>query len=291
MKQIITSILPDALVQAMQRLSLARKLRHRYSVLPFTIDDLPQATNRSGYASGTAKMSMPYLKTMEKLRSYHAAGPIGPNKFWEYPWILSNLHLEPHLTILDAGCGRAPLQYFLAEMSMKMHGIDPKENVGWHGIDRRLARKYGVNIDYRIEGMEKISYPSEYFDRVISVSVIEHCRARHIKNDLQTPQDKADKKLQARMIKEMARVLKPNGLLIITVDVIYPVNGAILEANVDMMNLIDSSGLELVGDKPKYGFYGYDDFDMQALMRDKDVDVQDYSSVKGTSLGIILRKP
>ncbi|MBL8025795.1 MAG: class I SAM-dependent methyltransferase [Fibrobacteres bacterium] len=291
MKEQIIKLLPSSVVQTLQKFSLANKLRHDYKRLPFSIDDLPVSTMKSSYAITKDKLSMPYLKTMEKLRSYYAAGPIGPNKFWEYPWILSNLELKPHLSILDAGCGRAPLQYFLAEMSMKMSGIDPNENVGWHGIDRRLARKYGVDIDYRVEGMEKISYPDESFDRVMSVSVIEHVRACHVKDELLTPQCEADRLLQGKMMQEMARVLKKGGLLIITIDVMYPAEGIILEANINVKNLIESSGLQLVGPEPEAGFYGYDNFDMQAILRDNEIDVQDYTGVKGTSLGLILRKP
>jgi 2-polyprenyl-3-methyl-5-hydroxy-6-metoxy-1,4-benzoquinol methylase len=290
MKEQLSKLLPRKVVHTLQRISLASKLKHDYKKVDFSIAELPKATDSSSYAVLDEKLSIPYLKTMEKLRSYHAAGPIGPNKFWEYPWILANLHLEPHLTVLDAGCGRAPLQFFLAEMSMKMTGIDPNENVGWHGIDKRLARKYGVDIQYKVEGMEKIGFPDESFDRVISVSVIEHCRADIVKDDLRTPQSKADKKLQAKMMKEMARVLKKGGLLVVTVDIFYPINGSIIESNIDIKNLIDASGLELVGDYPAHGFYGYDNFDIQALMRDKNVDVQDYEGVQGTSLGFILRK-
>ena len=46
------------------------------------------------------------------------------------------------------------------------------------GIDRRLAKKYGLNIEYRVEGMERISYDDGTFDRVVSASVLEHCRAK-----------------------------------------------------------------------------------------------------------------
>jgi len=93
---------------------------------------------------------------------------------------IKNLDLKPGMTFLDAGCGHSPIQYFLADLGIRVSGIDPVENAAWHGIDRRLARKFSLDIDYRVEGMEKISYPDESFDRVASVSVLEHCRAKRV---------------------------------------------------------------------------------------------------------------
>jgi SAM-dependent methyltransferase len=289
MKETIVKILPAFLLDALRRFRLSRALRRPYARLPFALKDIPAPDFRSGYADRAQKESPAFKKVMAKLLSFTGAGPVGPNKYWEYPFVLKNLDLKPGLRILDAGCGRAPLQFLLSELGMEVHGIDPYENVGWHGIDRRLARKYGLSIEYRVEGMEKIGYPDGFFDRVMSVSVLEHVRARPVRDELKTPQSEEDRLLQARMIREMVRVLKKDGLLILTLDVMFPDSRTCLEGNIDVKNLLDASGLMFLGGIPE-GFYGSRPFDMRNVLLKKDLDIQDYTGVIGTSLGLIFRK-
>jgi ubiquinone/menaquinone biosynthesis C-methylase UbiE len=290
MKERIKKLLPARLVENLQRLKLYLDLSKSYTKASFSFADIPVPRLKSSYANKVEKESAPSKRIMKKLKSYVGAGPIGPNKYWEYPWVISHLNLKPGLKVLDAGCGRAPIQYLLADLGLEVVGIDPFEDVGWHGIDKRLSKKYGVNINYRVEGMEKISFPDESFDRVLSVSVIEHCRAQYVIDELATPQTRADRTLQAKMMREMARVLKPGGLLVVTLDVMFPERGAVLECNVNVMNLIQASGLELLGPEIPAGYYGHPDFYINNLKQMKDLDIQDYTGVRGTSLGLIFKK-
>jgi len=283
------ALIPAPLLNTLQRLRLKVNLALPYSPMPFSLSDLPTPDGRSGYADILERESKPFKRTMRKLLSYVGAGPVGPNKYWEYPWVMRNLDLKPGLKILDAGCGRAPLQFLLAELGMEMHGIDPNENVGWHGIDRRLAAKYGLTVHYKVEGMEHLSYPDEMFDRVMSVSVLEHCRALPVKNDRQTPQCKADFGLQGRMLSEMARVLKKGGRLLVTLDVMFPDAETLLECNLNVVNLIQSSGLTLQETVPE-GFYGQPDFDIRRVMERKNLSLEVYEGHPGTSLALIFRK-
>jgi len=289
-KRLLFRLLPSSIVNRLQRFKLSLDLKKTYQAVPFTIADLPQGDLRSTYARDDEMKSAPYRKTMRKLLSYHGAGPVGPKKHWEYPWVLANLEMRPGLKVLDAGCGRAPIQFVLADLGMDLTAIDPFENVGWHGIDRRLSEKYGIKINYRVEGMEKISFPDETFDRVVSVSVIEHCRAVGVKNEIKVPQVDADRVLQGKMMKEMARVLKKGGLLIVTVDFLFPKGGVVLESNVHIKNLVESSGLFLLNGELKNDLYGYNGFQIERLMRQPNLVVQSYSGVTGTSIGFIFRK-
>lgn len=289
MKAFISKSLPPSLLDSLQRGILKFRLLKPYKKLPFALSEIPNPDFKSTYARVSEKNSRASKKIMEKLNSFVGSGPIGPNKYWEYPWVLSNLDIAPGLSVLDAGCGRSPIQYMLADMGMRVSGTDPFENVGWHGIDRRLAIKFSLDIDYRVEGMEKISYPDETFDRVISVSVLEHCRATPAADELKTAQTVEDRKLQATMMGELARVLKKEGLLIITLDIVFPKNGAILECNVDVRNLVEGSGLTL-NHPPETGYYGEAEFDMEKLPETADLDIQNYTGVLGTSLGLVFKK-
>jgi SAM-dependent methyltransferase len=289
-KSFLFKWLPSSIINRLRRFKLSLDLKKPYHPVAFSFSELPPGDLRSGYAKIDEMKSTAYRKTMRKLLSYPGSGPVGPKKHWEYPWVLSNLELKSGLKVLDAGCGRAPIQFILAELGADLTAIDPFENVGWHGIDRRLSEKYGLEMNYRVEGMERISSPDETFDRVVSVSVIEHCRAAAVKNEIKVPQNEEDRKLQGRMMKEMARVLKKGGLLIVTVDFLFPKGGVILESNVHIKNLVESSGLFLLNGDLKDDLYGYNGFQIDRLMRQPNLVAESYSGVTGTSIGLIFRK-
>ncbi len=244
----------------------------------------------NSYALISEKNSEKFQKVMRAMKSYVGAGPIGPNKYWEYPWIMANLRLESGMKVLDAGCGTAALQYVLAQAGVKMHGIDPNENVSWHGIDRSLAKRFGCDIEYRKEGIESISYGDNTFDRVMCASVIEHCRAAEVKNEAMTPQTEADRALQRRMMEEMIRVLKPGGILVLTTDLNIPRSNCLLEANVDVQNLTSTRGVEVVGSRCPEPFYGEEGFSVEKVIANGDIDISNYQDALQTSLGITLRK-
>ncbi len=287
----LKQVLPASLLRSLQRLKLRVDLAKPYHRVPLTLDDVASCpASAPAYASLRDKRNPAYRKVMDKMRSFPGAGPIGPNKFWEYPWVLAELELEPGLRVLDAGCGRAPVQFALADLGLSVSAIDPFANMPWHGIDRRLAAKYGLDIDYRVEGMEKISYPDESFDRVISVSVLEHCRARPVDNEWTVAQTDEDRRLHAAMARELARVLRKGGLLLITLDIVFPRRGCLAAANIDVRNLIDATGLELVGGNHPLGVPGDPDFSLAALEASPELDIQDYQGILGTSLGLVFRK-
>jgi SAM-dependent methyltransferase len=252
------------------------------------------------YTNRRERLSLKYRIVAAKLKSYRETGPIGPGKNWEYPWALINGKVvgRGKLTILDAGCGRSPVQFFLADLGHNVHGIDPYENVPWHGIDRSLMKKFGLSITYRVEGMEDIGYPDNTFDRVFCLSVIEHCRAegagmkdnQTYKEGL-TPQSPEDKRLQARMMREMARVLKPGGLMIVTVDFTLPHELFLLEANVDVKNLIsDLASMEVVGEFDPSRYWGFDEFKLENITKDVGVEIISYMGLFTTAIGFVLRK-
>lgn len=244
----------------------------------------------NSYALISEKTLENFQRVMRAMMSYLGAGPIGPNKYWEYPWIMANLRLEEGMKVLDAGCGTAALQYVLSHAGVKMHGIDPNEDVGWHGIDRSLAQRFGCDIEYRREGIENISYSDNTFDRVVCASVIEHCRARSVEHEAMTPQTEEDRALQRRMMEEMVRVLKPGGVLVLTTDLNIPRSNSLLEANVNVQNLISTPGVETVGSRCPEKFYGEEGFSVEAVIKNGDIDISNYQDALQTSLGITLRK-
>jgi ubiquinone/menaquinone biosynthesis C-methylase UbiE len=93
-------------------------------------------------------------------------------------------------------------------------------------------------VDYHIEPMQRLTWPDATFDRVCSISVLEH---------IQPPEE------QKKAVQELVRVLKPGGLLILTLDYSEKPGSGKLDAfsPADVQRLIGWSGLVPVH-KPVY---------------------------------------
>ena len=99
--------------------------------------------------------------------------------------------------ILDVGCGRG---FYLKALSFysfpeEIHGVDI--NYYYLNISRKICDDQRVKI--KQASIYSLPYPSSYFDFIIASEIIEHL--------------KDDKKA----LLELKRVLKPGGILVITV--------------------------------------------------------------------------
>jgi 2-polyprenyl-3-methyl-5-hydroxy-6-metoxy-1,4-benzoquinol methylase/predicted O-methyltransferase YrrM len=130
-------------------------------------------------------------------------------RVWEYPWVflrLKELGLEPEGRILDVGCACNPFMVGLSKMGYSLTGLDlyacndPRNSYPkFGGFDRKLEH---AHLKLCEGAMERIPLPDASFDAVMCLSVIEHCAGPVISEGL----------------REMMRVLKPGGALIITED-------------------------------------------------------------------------
>jgi SAM-dependent methyltransferase len=278
-----------------EKTGISRGLATRFLVkhAPLVLSDLKAGTKfNNSYALRSEKDSELFYRVMRRLESYVGAGPFGYKKYWEYPWALINLKLAPAMSVLDAGCGRSPVQYLMADLGLEVTGVDLFEGVEWHGIDRQLARICSRKIEYKKESLDNLSFADNNFDRVCCLSVLEHCRASATAtgNDKIAAQSSEDKALQRKIISELARVLKPGGLLVITVDFNIPRDNCLLESNIDVRNIIESAGLEAVGARCLEPFPGETGFDRNAVIDNGDIYLEDYLGTLQTAIGLVLRK-
>ena len=100
----------------------------------------------------------------------------------------------PGKKVLDLGCAGGFMAEALAQRGAHVTGIDPAEKV--IGVARTHAASAGLDIRYDVGVGEDLPYEAETFDAIVCVDVLEHVE------DL------------ARVIKESARVLKPNGFFL-----------------------------------------------------------------------------
>lgn len=151
-------------------------------------------------------------------------------RMWEYPFALLSAELQPEMRCADVGCGMTAFTVYLKEVAQcEVVGVDPDVfdagiHYKGHGVNKEFVRKTGLNVVQC--GMEAITLPSNTFDRVFCLSVIEHLPPE----------------IARRGVQEMARIVKPGGRLIITVDV------AMHTEMVRPLDLIWESGLLPMGE-------------------------------------------
>lgn len=131
---------------------------------------------------------------------------------WEYPWVMEQIttNVSKNARILDCGCGTSLFPLKLSEMGYDVYGLDffKKSVQKDYGISPTHRRKYGNKVTFIDGDAHKIPFESKYFDVLTCISVMEHIVIEH----------KTNPQYHIQCLKEMKRVLKPNGLLICTYD-------------------------------------------------------------------------
>lgn len=199
----------------------------------------------------------PLLLRSARLKSY--TGFDHWSRAWEYPWAVLAARLpDPPGRVLDVGGGGSAFAYYLAARGYDCVVADPSLNEGTGCVyDRErtfaqnarsmikkvLFRAAGIHsvwglpeadrvhpIRFVADRADALSFPDGHFDCVFCLSVIEHI----------------PKEAWAPCIREMERVLRPGGRLVITEDMTPE------EANEQVYRrLPEASRLRLLGD-PSY---------------------------------------
>lgn len=124
-------------------------------------------------------------------------------RLWEYPFCILAAELESGMLCADIGCGMSAFTLYMRYQSSPASlGVDPnvlrdQKHFG-HGVSTDFLKKTGLDVRQSSQEL-----PSDQFDRVFCISVIEHVPRRKVRG----------------LVREMARILKPGGFLIMTVDV------------------------------------------------------------------------
>lgn len=98
--------------------------------------------------------------------------------------------------VLDAACGEGYGTNMLSEYALKVYGLDIDEETIEHAKEKYTK----ANIEYQQGSIEELPFPNDYFDVVASFETIEH----------------VNEEIQAKFLKEIKRVLKADGTLIMS---------------------------------------------------------------------------
>jgi SAM-dependent methyltransferase len=201
---------------------------------------------------------------------------------FEYPWVFEALNLDRGLRVLEIGGSLAGLQFVLDRVGCDVVNVDPgDESFTWfpvtHETMARLNRVLGTAVTLKHCYLDQAGFPDASFDRVVSVSVFEHI----------------PEALIAGVMAEVRRVLKPGGLLVMTVDLFLDVQpfaaaeSNVYGRNVSVKSMVEASGLELVhGNRAE--LFGYPEFDPESVARRRaSLLVGDYPAMVQT---LVLRR-
>jgi SAM-dependent methyltransferase len=112
--------------------------------------------------------------------------------------------IDGAVDILDAGCatGYSTARYAAATTGSAL-GVDYVPEMVAHALERRDALPVEIRsrLDFRVGDVRELELDSESFDRVISTRVVINL---------------AERDEQARALRELARVLRPGGLLLLS---------------------------------------------------------------------------
>jgi len=134
---------------------------------------------------------------------FKSSGSIHISRMLEWPIILNWLDLQKRDKICDVACGGGSLALRIARRGYEVHGIDISESQ--INDANTLSNLENIECTFVVANAEHLPYSSGYFDKVIS-----SCSLEHFQDDIAA-------------LKEMNRILKPGGCLVLTVDSLsYP---------------------------------------------------------------------
>lgn len=118
----------------------------------------------------------------------------------DVPRVAKLLNQKGMKKVLDLGCGSGRHLIYLAKEDFNVYGID----IARSGIKiaKSWLKEEGLKVKLKIGDIyQRLPYPDDFFDVIISVQTLHHARIEKIR----------------KLIKEIERILKPKGLIFVTV--------------------------------------------------------------------------
>lgn len=233
---------------------------------------------------GTALLDRTLFAAFPSLRGPFGFQPNNTTREVEYPWAFHVAPVTAGLRCLDIGGGLGGFQFVLAKSGCEVVNVDPGEashGRGWP-VDAasiaRLNRAFGTRVTLHNCFLEDAPLSPATFDRVFSISVIEHIPPAE----------------SQALMRRAFDLLRPGGLFVITLDLFLnlepfsPRRENEFGTNASVRMLAEAAPFEIaVGDRAE--LYGYPEFSAERVLAQiETLFLGDYPVVPQL---VVLRKP
>jgi ubiquinone/menaquinone biosynthesis C-methylase UbiE len=141
-------------------------------------------------------------------------------------------HLRPGQSVLDVGCGTGPMVDFFCSKELRYCGLDVAQGM-LDSISRQFSNTpYWKRIELKIGSSESIPYPDNSFDFFVGMGLLEYL------DDM------------APTFKEIARVVKPQGVAVLTIPNLISLNRFLMR-NTGFITALYRSWKKLMGVEQK----------------------------------------
>ena len=178
-----------------------------------------------------------YMKELIRYWIYKTMGISHFVRQIEWRSMLKWLDPRENEWILDVACGSGTLSLKIAEKGCKVYGIDISEDAIKSA--KRLAERAKIACTFEVGNAENLPYADEYFDKIVCSSSLEHFKD------------------EMKALKEIHRVLKPNGRVVLTTDSFtYPISDELKEKHSQIHYVVNYYAEETL--KKRFGILGFE---------------------------------
>lgn len=184
---------------------------------------------------------------------------------WQETRFLFDDYLIPGDKVLDLGCGNARYYPLFKEKSVEYIGIDSSKDL------IQISKDMYPDADFRVEDALNLSFPDNYFSDVYSIAVLHHLPSRE---------------LRLKFLNEAKRVLRPGGLLILTVWKFYQIKQWLFLLKYTLLKIIGKSKLdwkdilEPWGKKAERYYHWFSKKELEELIKETGFEIEKSGIVK-----------
>ncbi len=148
------------------------------------------------------------LHALDVYKTKWGANPVrGWSRQWEYPYVYTQIQSflsqrnQDAIVMLDAGSGLTFFPHYLARSDSRVQVLCVDSDTKTCEDAQVLYPPACSQVQYDCQSINRLPYPNDRYDLIYCISVLEHCGY---------PKD---------IVMEFARLLKPGGRLILTIDI------------------------------------------------------------------------
>jgi tRNA (uracil-5-)-methyltransferase TRM9 len=188
-------------------------------------------------------------------------------KPWEETKFLFDNYLIPGDKILDLGCGNGRYYLFVKDRGVDYFGIDSSERL------IQIAKENYPKGKFQVGNALNLPFPNNFFDKVYSIAVLHHIPS---------------KELRFKALNDIKQVLKPGGLLILTVWKFHQLREYYLILKYTLLKLIGKSKLdwgdifEPWGKKIKRYYHCFSKKELKNLVKKTGFKIKEIGAIKNT---------